>query len=954
MRSFFSPAIAVMNRLGYTSKFTLLALASTVAFAVVVYSLFASLDKEIGIVQRELEGIALVEPASRVIQAIQLHRGLSALLLGGNENVRDKRVAGEQEAVSAFDAMERKLHPGQRETEGWHSIKAGWEYLQKEGAGMTATGNFAAHTRLIRQLLVFQVAIADEYALTPDPQVDTYYLIDTTINKLPSALEHIGQLRAYGAAILSRKQISEEQKVVIYKIIGMLDDALSDLEVNLEKTGRYNPAIQGPLSAAFGEIKKSAQFVVGATESDVLTGRFALSPENFFAITTLAIDKGYTQMYGALLPAAGALFGERIMRAENMLYASIGIAVLLLLIVTYFAIGIYYSIIGNVQLLARSAHAFSEGDMRQRIHLDTRDELGQIGDSFNKMADGFNAMLAARKQAEERSVLLLESVNNGIVGLDTAGDITFVNPAAVEMLGYTPEELIGQSLHAMAHHSYPDGSRYPRENCPMLLTFVDGKSRNVADEVLWCKDGHCFPAEYSAHPIYTEGSVVGAVVAFQDITERKRKDEFILKQANYDALTGLPNRVLFQDRLAQEIKKSNRTGLPFALLFIDLDRFKEVNDTLGHGKGDMLLIEAAWRLNECVRETDTVARLGGDEFTVILPQFGERLHLERIVQDINTTLVKAFDLGGEDTGYISASIGIAIYPDDAQDITCLLKHADQAMYIAKANGRNRFAYFTQSMQQEAQEKQSLGNDLRQALARNELEVYYQPIVELASGRITKAEALLRWKHPERGMVSPVDFIQLAEESGEILEIGKWVLQEATASIERWHRQLGLTIQVSVNVSPVQFNDDTLLRGWMDGLAKPGFPEKSLSMEITEGLLIKDSLKVKEWLLEFHENGIEVSIDDFGTGFSSLSYLKQFDIDYLKIDRCFISNLTEDQSDRTLTEAIIAMAHKLGLKTIAEGVETEGQRDMLLEFGCDYVQGYLYSRPVPANEFEALL
>ena len=444
------------------------------------------------------------------------------------------------------------------------------------------------------------------------------------------------------------------------------------------------------------------------------------------------------------------------------------------------------------------------------------------------------------------------------------------------------------------------------------------------------------------------------MVAFQDITERKLKDELILKQANYDALTGLPNRVLFQDRLVQEIKKSNRTELPFALLFLDLDHFKEVNDILGHDKGDLLLVKAAQRINECVRETDTLARIGGDEFTVILPQFGERLHLERIVQDINKSLVKAFDLGGEDIGYISASVGIAIYPDDAQDMADLLKHADQAMYIAKANGRNRFAYFTQSMQQEAQDKQSLSNDLRLALAHEELQVYYQPIVELASGRITKAEALLRWKHPKLGMVSPVTFIPLAEESGEILEIGRWVFQEAIACIERWQRQSGLIVQISVNVSPVQFNDEATHREWLDKLAELGLPKKSLTMEITEGLLIKNSPKVREWLLEFRNNGIEVSIDDFGTGFSSLSYLKQFDIDYLKIDISFIRNLATDGNDRALTEAIIVMAHKLGLKTIAEGVETEEQRDMLLKFGCDYAQGYLYSRPVPAHEFEALL
>ena len=954
MKSIFSPATALMNRLGYTNKFVLLALISLIAFATVAYSLYGSIDNEIRSAQRELEGTALVEPISHAIQAIQLRRGLSALLFGGDETVRDKRVAGEKEAIKAFDVMEGKLPPGQRETEGWRSIKASWERLQKEGLGMTATENFAAHTRLIAQLLAFEVTIADEYALTLDQQIDAYYLIDTTINKLPGAIEHIGQLRAYGAAILSRKQIGEEQKVEIYKIIGMLDDALPALEVNLEKTGRHNPAMQGLLSVTSGEIKHSARLVVGAMEADILTGHFAISSENFFALTTSAIDKSYGQMYESLLPAIEALFKKRITRAKNMLYASIGVALLLLLIVIYFAIGIYYSIIGNIQSVTRSARAFANGDMHSRICLDTHDELGQIGDSFNEMADGFGALLAARKQAEERSVLLLEFIDSGIVGLDAAGHTTFVNPAAARMLGYTPQELVGKPMHAVAHHSYPDGSPYPREKCPMHQTLVDGKSRNVMDVVLWRKDGSNFPVEYGAHPIFTDSRLVGVVVTFQDVTERKLKDEVILRQANYDALTGLPNRVLFQDRLMQEIKKSNRTESPFAVLFIDLDRFKEINDTMGHDKGDRLLVEAARRINEHVRETDTVARLGGDEFTVILPQFGERLHLERITQNINRALIKAFDLGAGDTGYISASIGIAIYPDDANDMAGLLKHADQAMYIAKANGRNRFAYFTQSMQQEAQEKLTLSNDLRQALEYKELQVYYQPIVELASGRITKAEALLRWNHPEYGMVSPATFIPLAEESGEILEIGKWVFQEAIANIERWQQQFGLIVQISVNVSPVQFNDESTHSVWLNKLMELGLPKKSLTIEITEGLLIKNSPRVKKRLLEFRNSGIEVSLDDFGTGFSSLSYLKQFDIDYLKIDISFIRNLAEDENDRALTEAIIVMAHKLGLKTIAEGVETEGQRDMLLKYGCDYVQGYLYSRPIPANEFEALL
>ena len=426
----------------------------------------------------------------------------------------------------------------------------------------------------------------------------------------------------------------------------------------------------------------------------------------------------------------------------------------------------------------------------------------------------------------------------------------------------------------------------------------------------------------------------------------------LLRLANYDALTGLPNRVLFNDRVEQELKKARRAESSLAILMIDLDRFKEVNDTLGHGKGDSLLIEAAKRISGCMRETDTVARFGGDEFTVILPELIDNFHAERIAQNIIQELHKPFML---DTNMvnISASIGITIFPVEARDAESLLKHADQAMYVAKTEGRNRFSYFTESMQQAANEKHALTNDLRQALSRHELDVYYQPIVELCSGRILKAEALLRWKHPTRGMVSPATFIPLAEESGLIHEIGEWVLNESIDSVRRWLNQFGRIIQVSVNKSPIQFDRKEEFT-WADALDNLRLPGNSITVEITEGLLLKDSCKVKQQLLEFRNSGIEVSIDDFGTGFSALSYLKKFDIDYLKIDRSFIKDLELEENDMALTEAIIVMAHKLGIKTIAEGVETEGQFSLLKSFGCDYAQGFLFSPAVPGAEFEQII
>jgi diguanylate cyclase (GGDEF)-like protein len=440
----------------------------------------------------------------------------------------------------------------------------------------------------------------------------------------------------------------------------------------------------------------------------------------------------------------------------------------------------------------------------------------------------------------------------------------------------------------------------------------------------------------------------------QDITDKKRSEETIWQQANFDPLTGLPNRRMFQDRLEHEIKKSHRENLPLALMFIDLDKFKEVNDTLGHDKGDILLVEAARRITACVRESDTVARLGGDEFTVILSELGDAKSIERIAQAIIDTLVAPFMLG-EEIAFVSASIGITLYPDDAGNLEMLMSNADQAMYASKSAGRNRYSYFTPSLQEAALKRMYLINDMRSALPGNQFRLHYHPIVELASGNIHKAEALIRWQHPLRGLISPLEFITLAEESGMIVEIGDWVFKESVRQVQRLREVHHPEFQISVNKSPVQFrNDDRYFQDWLPHLQQLGLPGQCISIEITEGLLLDASSIVKDKLINLRDAGIQVALDDFGTGYSSLSYLKKFDIDYIKIDRSFVHNLSATSDDMALCEAIIVMAHKLGLKVIAEGIETEMQRDLLAAAGCDYGQGYLFSPPLPSHEFEAML
>ncbi|QFY44913.1 EAL domain-containing protein [Candidatus Methylospira mobilis] len=383
-------------------------------------------------------------------------------------------------------------------------------------------------------------------------------------------------------------------------------------------------------------------------------------------------------------------------------------------------------------------------------------------------------------------------------------------------------------------------------------------------------------------------------------------------------------------------------------------RVVTVNDALGHQKGDELLVQVAERIQCCVRASDTLARLGGDEFTVILRELSNTGDIAPVTQGLITRLGEYFQLG-KDRAYISASIGVTVYPEDGTSSDILLQNAYQAMYAAKQSGRNGFRFFTAAMQETAQLRTRLLNDLRQALQRSEFQLYYQPIVCLSTGIIHKAEALLRWKHPEYGFISPSVFISVAEDSGLIHDIGDWVFKEAAQQVKQWRERYHRDFQVSVNKSPAQFSGGKVAhRHWSDHLEMLGLPGQSIVIEITEGLLLNVDGGLKDKLLPFKNSGVQVAIDDFGTGYSSLAYLNKLDIDFLKIDQSFTRNLSPGSTDSALCEAIVVMAHKLGQLVIAEGVETEEQRALLVQMGCDYGQGYLFSKPLPVRELEVFL
>ncbi|MBC7415412.1 MAG: EAL domain-containing protein [Herminiimonas sp.] len=566
-------------------------------------------------------------------------------------------------------------------------------------------------------------------------------------------------------------------------------------------------------------------------------------------------------------------------------------------------------------------------------------------------AAGIQLDITERKRAQseiDRLAMVVRKITMPVLITDLLGRIEWINDAFSQMTGYEVQEVKGRT---------PGSFLQGPETSPLTIQVMRNAIRKhcgfEVDVLNYHKNGTPLWQHIKADPIPgTLGQPAGYISVQADITQRKSLESQLWAKANRDGLTGLPNRRLFWDRLNQEVRHGRRSNNAVALLFIDLDRFKEINDLHGHEAGDNVLREVASRINACVRECDTAARIGGDEFAVILSDLAVSLQVEIVARKLLSALAAPISLNSH-VSSLSASIGVALFPTDAGNAGQLLNYADQAMYLAKTSGGNRFTYFTPLMQQRSERRLQLGQDLRQAMANHQFEVYFQPIVSLATGRIVKAEALLRWNHPTKGPVGPAEFIPLAEELGLIEGIGQWVFQEAAMRAAEWS-SIGVgPVQVSVNKSAMQFVSQSGTESWPRQLQRLNIPCSQLSVEITEGVLLKDSKAVMQTLAEYRDAGLEVALDDFGTGYSAMAYLNKFSIDYLKIDQSFISDI-DSASSRAIAEAIIAMGHKLGIQIIAEGIETEEQKQILIEAGCDFGQGYLFSRAVPHSDFRKLL
>ncbi len=550
----------------------------------------------------------------------------------------------------------------------------------------------------------------------------------------------------------------------------------------------------------------------------------------------------------------------------------------------------------------------------------------------------------AMRESEERFRSLVEGSVMGIV-IDCGGKPVFANRTFADVFGYDgPDEILAlQSLDPV----------YAPSDIKRIQHYRDARKRGESAPEDYeyqgrRKDGSLIWLQSRVRSILWKGQrAVQSTIA--DITLRKEYEERLQRQANFDWITDLPNRVLALDRLNSAVISARRHDRKVGLLYIDLDHFKKVNDTLGHAAGDQLLKQAAGRIKRCVREEDTVARLSGDEFAIVLPDINAAMDTETVANKILEAFSLPFDLDGQEA-FVTASIGVTVCPDDGDDPNVLIQNADAAMYRAKEQGRNTNQFYTSELNERAIARIRIEGLLRRALERKQLFLHYQPVVDIALGKTVCVEALLRWNAPEVGAVTPEQFIALAEDTGLIVPIGEWVLRTACQQVASW-RQAGLpSVCLSVNISSRQFRGGVLVDSVNQALRENGMAASSLQLEITEGLLMDDLPDTKAALHELQTMGVRLAVDDFGTGYSSLSYLKRFPVTALKIDKSFIRDIPTDRGDATLVEAIVAMAHRLDLQVIGEGIETRKQLDFIRSRGCDLAQGHYFSRPLPPDEF----
>lgn len=618
----------------------------------------------------------------------------------------------------------------------------------------------------------------------------------------------------------------------------------------------------------------------------------------------------------------------------------------------------HYFVARHLTTMANYARRFTLQNLDEALILDRhprpprrQDELDHVTEAINSMRERLREDLERQKadEAEIRKLsLALEQSPSSVIICDRAWQIEYANNKFLQLTGLHMNDVLGH------HPAFLTADTLSEEENRELWNNVRLQVQRVGvwqGEMQRTRDnGERFWEQVVVTPIRNADEHPSHyLILGEDISIRKRYEQQLLRQANYDILTGLPNRMLALDRLKLALAQARRDQTMVGVMFLDLDNFKHINDTMGHDAGDNMLIEASRRISACLRGTSTVARLGGDEFLIILPTLASPGATEQVAERILQTFVPPFHIAGQEV-FVSTSIGIAIYPGDGENSTNLLQNADAAMYEAKNRGKSAFQRFEPEMKEVSQERLQTESLLRRALEMQEFELRFQPILRLGDSCIMGAEALLRWNNPTLGMVPPDRFIPLAEETGLIIAIGRWVIREACRTVSRWQKQTGDPVIMAVNVSPRQFRDPHFVETVSAALQETGLEGQYLELEITERLILDNNLETDRVLRDLDAMGVRLSVDDFGTGYSALGYLKNYPFDTLKIDKSFVGDLNRDSDDTALVSAIINMAHSLGLKVVAEGVEHQDQLEFLGTENCDYAQGFLFTHPLNEREF----
>src|SRR3989338_2026959 len=901
-----------------------------VIIALFNFNLLNSSYTEIKTAQNEIAGLEYSHQIARTIEHLQLHRGLTAGYLSGNSFL--KEIIAEEAQIEAqiktVDAISAKAGFMLNSTDpnNWTLIRTEWQTLQARAIGLSVKESFDSHSALIDKAIHLLGDISDHSGLTTDQDIGINHLGNLVTFAIPNLIEHLGRLLAGVMAVMPHEKIANEDKANLNNLKVHITKTLEHIQHDLAavatsspelgaKIGKFSPELEQNINDVFELTDVIASPLHPEVKADQLFSSFSVPVKNGYALLNVTHDLVKTGL------------DSRLERQYKWLYLNLAFSIAGIVLLVY---------------LARWASKSIANGIR-RLELGSK-KLRLVNNKLNMTIDN----LQKAGEQLQLSAQVFESSRDAITITDAQGTIITVNEAFTTTTGYPMAEAVGRNPRIL------QSGRHDKEFYRVMWASIQEHGHWQGEIWNKRKNGEIYPEWLKITAVKNRSQdTTNYIAVFSDITGDIRAAEHIQRLAYYDTLTDLPNRALLSDRLDLAIAHAKRSGYKCAVLFLDMDRFKNINDALGHSIGDQLLKSVATRLKECAREVDTVARMGGDEFVVVMDGMAEIGSILTVARKMLHSLSQPYEVEGHNIR-ATPSIGISVYPEDGTDRESLIMNADSAMYHAKENGRNDFKFFVPDMKTKVAEKLFIESDLRKALEYGQFVLHYQPQVDILTGHIIGAEALVRWNHPTAGLISPAKFIPIAEESGLIVPLGEWILNEACRQNLAWQKTGLPPISIAVNLSAVQFRQQNLCQLINKVLSDTGLDPHYIELELTEGLVMSNTNSAIETPNCFKEMGVHISIDDFGTGYSSLSYLKHFPIDFLKIDQSFVRDITTNPDDAAITTAIINMAQGLNLRTIAEGVETADQLAFLRLHSCDVVQWYYFSKPVPATEFADIL